>query len=65
MCAEVNDFMKGHHELIDAARKLHVKANRPITRYRNAPPQEKYVLGAAALLDFEARYRKKLDSIEV
>ena len=60
-CCEVSAFLKGHHDISSAAKQLGIKANRPLKKIKNATPEEAYALGAAALLDYEARYISKLN----
>lgn len=63
-CYEAEKFMRGQHHLIKAAKELKVTARRPLTAYRNAEPEDKVVIASAGLLDFEARYMQKRESIE-
>jgi hypothetical protein len=57
---DASRFMYGIHEDELTAKELKVNFNRPMRLYCNASEEEKIVIALASLVDFEARYKKKL-----
>lgn len=60
-CSEVIKFIQGTHDLIGKAKEIGVSRNLPLTKIKSAQtPGEAFLLSAAAMVDFEARYNDRL-----
>jgi len=60
---EAFGFMNGAHPLIDKAKDIGVPTRKP-SRYNLGTGEERLIIATASFLDFEARYRQRLSSLE-
>lgn len=63
LCKEIESFLNGGHSLFNLAKQHGIKPNRQLSKYKYLSLEDKYAQAAADLLDFQARYLERIDSV--